>query len=157
MNRDYQITNYMKRLNLTIAILIIGSISSFAQDAKYKATLKTMLQVGGTEETFKTAISQMFGMFRQQRSEVPVEIWNELEKSMSQTSLDELVDMFAPIYFKHITQAEMEEIIKFYRTPAGKKLAEKTPAITQESMEVGQQWGMKIGQAVMEKLKEKGY
>jgi hypothetical protein len=50
-----------------------------------------------------------------------------------------------------------EKIIEFYQTPVGKKYAEKTPLIMQESMQVGQQWGMKIGQEFQNKLQEQGY
>ena len=33
-----------------------------------------------------------------------------------------------------------------YKTPVGKKLAEKIPLITQESMQVSMEWGMEIAQ-----------
>lgn len=46
----------------------------------------------------------------------------------------------APVYEKHLTEADLNEVIKFYNSPVGKKLAGKTPAITQESMAAGQTW-----------------
>ena len=51
----------------------------------------------------------------------------------------------------------MEEMIKFYQTPVGQKYANSSPMIMQESMQIGQQWGMKLGQEFTKKLKEKGY
>jgi uncharacterized protein len=148
----------MKTLALTLCICVISCTTIFAQvNDAYKKTLRTMLQTGGTEETFQTAITQMFTMFKQQKSNVPAEVWVDIEKEFSKTSLDELVDMLAPVYYKHLSMAEMEDIIKFYKTPAGKKLAEKTPLIMQESMQVGQEWGMRVGQAFQQKLQEKGY
>ncbi|MEC8831971.1 MAG: DUF2059 domain-containing protein [Bacteroidota bacterium] len=48
-------------------------------------------------------------------------------------------------------------MIQFFETPVGKKYAASTPLILQESMQVGQQWGMKIGQDFQRKLQEKGY
>jgi hypothetical protein len=65
--------------------------------------------------------------------------------------------MLAPVYYKHLTLEDLNQIIVFYKTPAGKKMATATPAITQESMQIGQQWGMKIGEKVEDKLREKGY
>jgi hypothetical protein len=35
----------------------------------------------------------------------------------------------------------------------GKKFAKNNPAITQESMKIGQEWGMKIAQELKNKLK----
>jgi hypothetical protein len=123
----------------------------------YKKSLRTMLTAGGTEETFKVAIVQMFGMFKDQRKDVPEEVWKSLEKEFLQTSLNDIIEMLAPVYQKHFTKEDLDKLTDFYHTPVGKKFAEKTPLIMQESMQVGQQWGMKIGERVMTTLKEKGY
>ena len=64
--------------------------------------------------------------------------------------------MLASVYQKYMTQVDLEEMIIFYQTPVGKKYAKNLSMIMQESMEVGQQWGMKIGQEIAYKLKEKG-
>ncbi|MGY0041248.1 DUF2059 domain-containing protein [Pedobacter sp. NJ-S-72] len=45
----------------------------------------------------------------------------------------------------------------FYQTPAGKKFAEKTPLIMQESMQAGRVWGEKIGLEIISKLNEQGH
>jgi hypothetical protein len=148
----------MKKLTLLGIVLFIAAGQSFAQtNDSYKTTLKKLIQVSGTEGSFKAAIQQMFGMFRQQKSEVPATFWDACEAEFTGTSLDELIGMLTPVYQKHMTETDIKNIIAFYETPAGKKYAESTPAITQESMEVGQQWGMKVGQRVMEKLKANGY
>jgi uncharacterized protein len=147
----------MKKLIVIVSILIIPFGETFAQADSYKVTLKKMLEVAGSEESFKTAIKQMFGMFKQQHSNVPDAFWEEAEKEFSETSMDELVDMLSPVYQKYMTEADLKKIIEFYQTPVGKKYAEKTPLIMQESMQVGQQWGMKVGQKIQARLKEKGY
>ena len=80
-----------------------------------------------------------------------------VRKEFLNTSLDDLVEMLVPVYSKYMTQGDLEKLIEFYQTPVGKKYAKSTPMITQESMQVGQQWGMKIGQEFEKKMKEKGY
>ena len=104
---------------------------------------------------YKSAINQMFVMFKSQK-DVPAEVWNDLEKEFLNTSMNELVEMLAPVYAKHLTKKDLEDLIQFYNTPVGKKFAQKSPFIMQESMQVGQQWGMKIGNDFQTKLKEKG-
>lgn len=148
----------MKKLLITSVILLTSFNLSFAQsNDSYKSTLRKMLQTAGTEATFSTMVKQMFTMFKQQKSNVPESTWIEIEKEFSQTSLDDLVNMFAPIYQKHFTEADLRKLIEFYQSPIGRKLAEKTPLITQESMQVGQEWGKKLGEQFHEKLKAKGY
>ncbi|MFZ1805726.1 MAG: DUF2059 domain-containing protein, partial [Cyclobacteriaceae bacterium] len=102
-------------------------------------------------------ISQMFTMFKQQFSTVDEETWTSFETEFKNVSINELEDLLVPIYQKHMTIEDLKELIKFYETPVGKKFALKTPLIVQESMQVGQQWGMKIGQDFAKKMKEKGY
>jgi len=148
----------MKKLFSTLYLVIILTTLSFGQsDKEYNETLRTMFKVSGSEDSYKVAITQMFTMFKQQYSTVDAETWTELEKEFNKTSINDLVDLLVPVYQKHLTNDDLKELIKFYETPIGKKYALQTPIIMQESMQVGQQWGMKIGQDFAEKMKEKGY
>ena len=148
----------MKKVISILVLLVAFSSFSFAQtDTKYAKTLQKMFKVSGSEQTYATATTQMLGVFRKQYPDVDAEIWDEFEKEFEKTSLKDLTELLTPVYQKHFTQAELKELIKFYESPIGKKLAEKTPFIMQESMEVGQKWGTKIGQDFVEKMKEKGY
>ena len=56
-----------------------------------------------------------------------------------------------PIYQKHLTQEDIAALNKFYDSPAGKKMIKVQPLIMQESMAVGQAWGQKIAQEVINK------
>ena len=149
----------MKKI-LAIAFVLLATsvniVSAQAND-EYKRTLKKMLDAAGSEATFDSAIKQMLGMFKGQYQNVPDDVWVELENEMLKISMDDLVEMLTPVYAKHLSVADLNKIIEFYQTPVGKKYAEKTPLITQESMQVGQEWGMKMGQRFQEKMKEKGY
>ena len=75
--------------------------------------------------------------------------WNEFRKELS---ADELVKLIIPLYDKHLTHPEIKELIKFYETPVGKKMIAVMPAITAESMQAGQQWGMDIAMRAKRKI-----
>jgi hypothetical protein len=45
----------------------------------------------------------MFLMFRQQQSDVPPEIWDDLEKELNKTSMNDLISMLIPVYIKHLS------------------------------------------------------
>jgi hypothetical protein len=148
----------MKTITTIIALFFITFGLSFSQtDTDFKAKLKNMFEVSGSEKTYQTVIKQIISMYKEQFSDVPEETWNDLEKEFLKTSIDDLVDMLVPVYARHLTLDDLQKIIEFYQTPVGKKYAEKTPLIMQESMQVGQQWGMKIGQDFQNKLQEQGY
>jgi len=148
----------MNRALVVFSLFFLVNISTYGQvDEEYSKTLKKMFEVSGSEESYKAVIKQMFPMLKGQYSNVEADVWNDLEKEFLKTSLDNLTEMLAPVYSSHLTIEELKEIIKFYESPVGKKFAAETPSIMQESMQVGQQWGMKIGQDFAEKMKERGY
>lgn len=148
----------MKKVFSTLALFLFVSLSAFAQtNEAYKDALTKMFQISGTEQTYQAAIEQMFIMFKGQYPETSEEMWKELEGEFQQTSMGDLVELLVPVYQKHLTLSDVNGLIAFYETEVGKKFASKTPFIMKESMQVGQQWGMKIGQDFAEKMKKKGY
>lgn len=147
----------MKRFLIAGLMLVCISAQAQTNSKTYPATLKKFLEASGSLETFQSAIGTMLNQFKNMYPSAPEEIWTEFQKEFSTTSLDDLVSMLAPIYEKHLTENDLKELIKFYESPVGKKLAKESPAIMQESMTAGQSWGMKVAEKVQAKMKEKGY
>ncbi|MBB5438605.1 hypothetical protein HDC92_002281 [Pedobacter sp. AK017] len=147
----------MKISILTVLLALVTTLSFGQENNTYKSTLTKMMQVSGSEVTFKTAIDQMISMIKQQQSNIPNEFWDEFVTEINKDAIGKLVDLILPVYQKHLTEADLRQLIAFYETPIGKKFAEKTPLITRESMAAGQEWGRQIAEKVENKLKEKGY
>src|SRR5690606_9937004 len=113
----------MKKALTMLALIICACPFTMAQpDQKYHDTLKKMLQVNGSEDSYETMIVQMISLFKKQYPNIDVAVWDEFAVEFLKMSLEELSDMLAPIYFKHLSQADLEAIIEFYETPAGIKL-----------------------------------
>jgi hypothetical protein len=51
---------------------------------------------------------------------------------------DDLIDAMVPIYQRHLTKSDLEAIVTFYDSPAGKKLLQEQPAMMSESMQADQ-------------------
>ncbi|MEI9919409.1 MAG: DUF2059 domain-containing protein [Bacteroidota bacterium] len=144
-----------KTFSLAAVFLCVAFVAQ-AQDS-YSKKIKEYLEATGSVQGFKVAVKSMMGTFRQSKSNVPAEVWDEMEKEFMGTTIDDLVALLAPIYKQHLTESDLDEIIKFYKSPVGLKMAEKTPIIAQQSMQAGQEWGQKLAEKVAAKLKEKGY
>lgn len=147
----------MKKIFLFLLLLCSLSVQSFSQNAEYKAAVQAMFEASGSDATFKAALSQMMSMLRGQYSSVDASIWDELEAEFMKSSMMDLLDEMVPVYQRHMSLEDLKAITEFYKTPAGKKLAEKTPLITQESMKVGEKWGKGVAEKVLARLQEKGY
>ncbi len=146
----------MKKIFI-IAVLLSAGFTSYSQDAQYTSKVKQMLMLTGAEQTFATAVDQMIVQMKTLRTEVSSETWDELQTEFKKTSIDDLVSLLSPVYARYLDESDIDGIIAFYQTPIGRKYAQHTPAITQESMIAGQEWGMKIGQKIADRLTEEGY
>jgi hypothetical protein len=78
-------------------------------------------------------------------------MWQTMRTEMNEAMLPELTAMLVPVYEKYLTQSDLEALIAFYNTPAGKKYANSQSKITKESFQVGQKWGEKVAARVMQK------
>ncbi|WP_165772053.1 DUF2059 domain-containing protein [Niveispirillum lacus] len=58
----------------------------------------------------------------------------------ARTALPELARGITGLYAAYFTLAELDQMIAFYATPAGKKLVALSPTILQQSMALGQAW-----------------
>jgi hypothetical protein len=56
--------------------------------------------------------------------------------------------LLVPIYATHLTRDEIEQLIRFYESPVGRRLTAVQPMISQESMAAGQTWGEAVGRIV---------
>ena len=55
-----------------------------------------------------------------------------------------LYDKMADLYMAEFTQEEIAELVVFYNSGLGRKLAEKQVGLAQKAMMFGQSWGMEV-------------
>ncbi|MEK9613665.1 MAG: DUF2059 domain-containing protein, partial [Flavobacteriaceae bacterium] len=129
----------------SLFIFFLFSTPLIAQSSNsYQTTLDQMIQVSGTAKVFKASIDQMKSQLKTQMPEISEAKWIDIETYI-EASFSQLLDQLTPVYQKHLTEEELKHIVDFYQTDAGKIFAEKAPLIAQESMLIGQKWGMQLG------------
>jgi hypothetical protein len=78
-----------------------------------------------------------------------------------QGRIGELSEAFAILYSSNFSAEELRAVTAFYRTPVGQKYLQKQPALAQQSMTVGQQFGKSIAadlqKRMIEELRKKGH
>ena len=151
----------MKRSYLVVLALVLGLGfgPAYGQDeaTTKQADIKKLLGITGASNTGLRVFSQVIGMFQRARSDVPEAVWIEMV-SGAETKVDAFVmEMLVPIYDKHLTHADIEDLIAFYETPVGRKLLAVMPQMHHESRTAGEIWGREFARSVQEKLAEKGF
>ncbi|MCE3225926.1 MAG: hypothetical protein K0S32_477 [Bacteroidetes bacterium] len=143
----------MKKTVLILMILGAG-LMGFSQTPAKKENVKNLLEITMAGELGANMGQRMIASFKTSYKSVPGEFWDEFAKEIK---AEDLVALIIPIYQKYYSDEEITELIKFYKTPLGKKVTTNNQLIAQESYLAGQQWGKEIGMRALEKMKEKGY
>jgi hypothetical protein len=74
---------------------------------------------------------------------------------MADLPIDEMVEAMVPIYRRHLTRSDIEEVIRFYSSPVGQKLLREQPQMIQEGMQAGAQIQQKRMGEIMDKIRER--
>jgi len=153
----------LRLLNGLVLTLVLSGGNAIAEemiettqvvtDSKRDDIVKLM-DLTGAGDLGVQAMKQMMGMFKQSNPEVPAKFWDRVAEEVDP---NELVELCIPAYEKHLSHEDIKGLIAFYETPLGRKLVETQPAIMQECMVAGQQWGMQLGQKIAEELEAEGY
>ena len=128
---------------IVILALIVTFFTSHSQNESYKDVLLEYMEVQGFLDSFNNSIDQMSQMMGGQ-----IEA-DKLKPIMDEMFLN-LVDALVPVYKNHLSIQDLKDGIEMYKTPIGKKIAQKTPLITQETMNVSMQWGMEFSSKIQE-------
>jgi hypothetical protein len=75
-----------------------------------------------------------------------------VEDAMGDIPLDEMIEAMVPIYQRHLTKYDLDEIIRFYSSPVGQKLLHEQPQMLQEGMQAGIQVQQKRAAQIREKI-----
>lgn len=132
---------------IVILALIVTFFTSHSQNESYKDVLLEYMEVQGSLDSFNSSIDQMSQMMGGQ-----IEA-DKLKPVMNEMFLS-LVDALVPVYKNHLSIQDLKDGIEMYKTPIGKKIAQKTPLITQEAMNVSMQWGMEFSSKIQELMQK---
>ena len=112
----------------------------------------------------KTIMNAMNAQFRQvlhqqlekQKDYLPAGFEAQMNAAMDEMlanmPLDEMLDAAIPVYEKHFTKGELNDLVAFYSTPTGQKLQRDLPAVTAESMQAMMPIVMQYEESIQKKL-----
>lgn len=147
----------MRKSLFIILSLLLSIPATQAQDNEFEKDLALMLELNGSKESYDMVFEQIVGQLKYSMPNVSDENWAKVKADVFDKQIIELNKKLVPIYKKHFTHDEIKGIIAFYQTEVGKKLAQKSVVLTQESMAIAQQWGMQLGQSIQEYITNNGY
>jgi hypothetical protein len=136
----------MKKI-LILFVLLFSFSNIYSQEKIYKEVLLEYMKAQGSYQTFSSTIDQMSKLLEAQ-------IDNDKLEPLMEEMFSSLIDDLVPIYQNHLSIQDLRDAITMYNTPIGKKISEKTPLISSESLGVTMSLGMKFSTKIKELIEE---
>lgn len=76
---------------------------------------------------------------------VPEKFWDKYRQLVS---LEEIRTRLVSVYDKHYTTEDLNELLKFYDSPLGKKMSDEAVPILRESIDIAQELSKRAAQSV---------
>jgi uncharacterized protein len=146
---------------VAVALVAFGSIGN-AQQTSVAAVQsgKELVKVTGATALFNPLIPGVIGqaknLFLQQNPALSKDL-NEIGAQMRvelAPRFEELTSEMAKLYATHFTEAELKEILAFYKTPVGMKLLAEQPKVGEEGLKFAQDWANTLSDQVIAKMRD---
>lgn len=143
----------MKRFLLGTIVLLCASAIAFAQQntaesPASKEDVQRYLDVMHSREMMSKILDamakpmhqMMHEQYQRDKDKLPSDFEARTNKMIDdylrQFPWDEILQSMVPVYQKHFTKGDIDQLVAFYSSPTGQKLLKELPAITGESMQV---------------------
>jgi hypothetical protein len=117
-------------LTLVAVLTLLAPQAAIAQGAS-DASIRQYLKLSGHEASAVENMNRIAPMLRQLAKDVPEDLWREI------TRTDNIVASVIPVYRKHFSEQEMQDLIAFHKTPTGSKYGTLASTIQREMLELG--------------------
>jgi hypothetical protein len=142
----------MKRLLLTCGVVLVLGWTSAAQmsdddSPATKADVERYFQIVKSHDMMKKVMAamtpavhqMMHEQFLKHQDELPADYepkMNAMIDTMFENMpMDEMMQAMVPVYQKHLTKSDIDNLVAFYSSPTGAKLLRDMPSILSEAMQ----------------------
>jgi len=130
----------MKKLLLTIALVLAAQVG-MAQDDAFKKDVMKVIEMNGSNEQLKMAKDQIVKM-------VPAEKQAAFIIEFDAT-LPSYYEKVAKVYMETYTKEDIKAMLAFYESPVGKKITAKSSELAEKSQAAMQEWGQGLQTMMM--------
>jgi uncharacterized protein len=150
---------FFQRVLLVVVTALVSCGSSYAEDQSDRLRLAREVIVENETirqfdvmlpiiKTMRPMLTQSNPKIERDFDQITNLIVTEFEPFKSR-----LADDIARLMAERYTKAELEELIRFFKSPTGRKMVQSTPAFAQDVMAVGQKYGKELGENMADRMK----
>ncbi len=151
----------MRTLLLAACLVLAATGRAPAQDAATELAARNLVAtIGGDAQinriftAMRTSIIQIIVKSGKATAEKAASAYDEILAPAMKNHVGELTSALTEIYARNYTATELQQLQSFYETPLGRKVLEKQPVISAESVAVGRAWGQRVGRQAFEEHRQ---
>ncbi|WP_298714264.1 DUF2059 domain-containing protein [Chitinophaga sp.] len=130
----------MKKLLFTW-LLAAAVTGASAQESAKTIKIRVLLSLNGASRVGMNTVKQMLAQYQKAYPSVDTAVWKRIAGYYNEK---DLANLLVPIYERYFSEKDVDGMIAFYKSEAGKKMVEMMPHITAESQAAGKVWGEDI-------------
>jgi len=150
------------RVNALLAGILIVALppattaqSGTQVDAQKATVVGQLLDATHAADQVLSAIETQLPNMRAANPGFPPAFWERFV-AQARARRSDLIATLVPVYARAFELSELEELLRFYNSPVGRKLLEVQPGLTRESVQAGQAWAARIAAEVRQQLVKEG-
>lgn len=151
----------MRPAAVALALIGLSNIAGAQQPSPAAIqTAREIIKVTGSTALFTPLIpgvvEQAKNLFLQQNPGLAKDL-NEITTQMRADlapRFEELTAEVAKLYAIHFTEAELKDLLAFYKSPVGMKLITEQPKIGEEGLRFAQDWANRLSDQVIARMRD---
>ena len=120
-------------------------------DPAFRADIVRMLELTVSDQMAETVFQQVKATLQPLMPEAGDEFWDQMKAEIDTSALN---SRLAPVYARHLTHEDVQGVVAFYESPAGRRYLAAYPQIFTESMQVASQWSQEVYQRVERRIEQ---
>jgi hypothetical protein len=119
-------------------------------DPQKAAIIRQLMEVTGSTRLSQQVLGRLLDAQKASNPDVDPEVWDRLAAKLT---MDEMTERVVAIYDRHFSKEDLQAALDFYRSAAGQRMVAELPAVMNESMAAGQEWGQQKAAEVADELR----
>ncbi|HYS12801.1 MAG TPA: DUF2059 domain-containing protein [Burkholderiaceae bacterium] len=147
-------------LSLCLAAMSIANAPAQEVSSEKRAEIERLLEVTGAlaigQQMSNFFVTHLAQAIKKDNPNAPQHVIDAIPQEVNAViteSLPLFKELVIPLYDKHFTLDDLRGLNSFYSTPLGKKTISVMPALMQESMAMGAQWGQAMEPRIAQRLR----
>ncbi len=119
---------------MLLTFILPVSAQQPSETNEYETSLKKLMEVTGASTSIDEILTHTLAVARMNESLKDADYWDAFNKSWREKIEKMVMEIYVPIYKKHLALDDLKGVISFYESPLGQRYTESAMGIMREAM-----------------------